>query len=282
MPLRGRAGFSLVELMVALVVGGVLLALTFELVEQMLWIQRSRGERAGLAAGLRAGATLVERELEGLGRDSVAGADLLAAGAGRARFRAQRGLWRVCEVRPDSLIVDADSALRWSARLPATGRDSLLLYLPGDSSAAWNAWVPLPVLAAPVAASCPGGGPGYLLVTALDSAALGRYRVPPATVARQFETVELRAYRSAGQWMLGLELLSAGASVQPFAGPLQANGFDVMPLDSAGGATGPGSAVAAALRLVAAPDRGLASGLGARSLMTGDSLVGLTPLRNAP
>jgi prepilin-type N-terminal cleavage/methylation domain-containing protein len=282
MPLRPRAGFSLVEVLVALVVGGVLLSLTFELVEQVLWIQRSRGERAGLAAGLRAGATLVGRELEGLGRDSVGGADLLAVGPGQARFRAQRGLWRVCLVRPDSLVVDADSALRWSARLPAAGRDSLLLYLPGDSSAAWNAWLPLPVLASPAPALCPGGGPGLLLLTALDSAALAGYRVPPATVARQFETVELRSYRSSGQWVLGLELRSAGASIQPFLGPLRAGGFDVVPLDSAGVGTGPGAAVGAAFRLVGASDRGLAVGLGARSPAAADSLVGQTPLRNAP
>jgi len=282
MSVNGRRGFSLVEVLIALVVGGVLLALTFDLVGQILRVQRDRGERAGLATGLRGGATLVARELEGLGRDSVGGPDLGVIGPGRVRYRAQRGLWTVCRVWPDSLVLSADTALRWAARLPAAGRDSLLLYLPGDSIAAWDAWLPLPILGAVLPAVCPGGGPGYLVVTALDSAGLARYRVPPATVARQYEAAELRGYQSAGQWVLGLELLSAGASIQPFVGPLASGGFDVTPLDRAGLPAGPDSATSVVVRLAGDTDRSLAVGLSARSAGRSDSLVGRRRLRNAP
>lgn len=282
MPLSRRAGFSLVEVLVALAVGGILLALTFELVEHAFEIERSRGERAGLGAGLRAGAALVERELEGLGGDSIAGSDLLAVGPGSARFRAQRGLWLACRIAPDTVVVAADTALRWGARLPGPGRDSLLLYLPGDSAAAIDAWLPLPVSAGPWPSPCPGGGAGYLLETVLDSTALARYRIPPATVARLVETIEIRAYLSSGRWHLGLELLSAGAAIQPFVGPLAGGGFDLVPLDAAATPTTPGRAAGVDLRLAGMTDRQNATGLGARLAGRQDSLRLWTRLRNAP
>lgn len=282
MSLSRRAGFSLVEVLVALVLGGILLTLTFELIEHAFRVERSRGERAGLAAGLRAGAGLLEHELAGLGADSLAGADLVAVGPGSARFRAPRGLWVVCRVAADTLVVAADTGLRWGARLPAPGRDSLLLYLPGDSTAVIDAWLALPVASGPWPASCPGGGTGYLLETVLDSTALARYRIPPTTVARLVETVEIRAYQSAGRWYLGLELVAAGAAIQPFVGPLAGGGFDLAPLDAFGNPTAPARAVAAAVRLAGVTDRQNAAGLGARSAGGRDSLPFRARFRNVP
>jgi len=266
-----RAGFSLVELLVAMVAGLLVMTVFARLADRVLWHARARGERAGEISTIRIGATLLGRELDQGGVDSLAGPDLAVAG-GSITYRAPRGVRFSCRVAVDTIVVAADTAADWSSRAPAPGRDSLLLYLPGDSASAIDAWLPLPLTATRTGV-CPLGNPALALITVLDSTAILGRRIPPETAVRVFESVELRGYGTALGWQLGVEERSAGALIQPVAGPLLPGGFLVRPLDSAGGPAGRPSDVAALdVTLRASPARWLAAALGSRGLLAHDSV----------
>lgn len=276
-----RQGFSLVEMVVALALTAVIGTLALRLAANALDLERAVGERAGLAASLRAGVGYLERELEALGADTIAGADLDSLAAGLV-YRAQRGLRVVCRVAVDTVVVHADTALDWSARQPAAGRDSLLLYALGDSLVPADGWEPLAITGTFVT-SCAGGAPGLGLVTGLDSSLIARRRLAAVTVARVFETVAVRAYPGASGWQLGQQSLSGGGTIQPLIGSLVANGLTVAGRDAAGlpVAIGPGASLIQ-LSVQGVTHRQLATGMGFRSSGLIDSAAVVVPLRNRP
>ncbi len=276
-----RRGFSLVEMVVALALAAVIGTLAFRLAAQALDLERAEGERAGLAASLRAGVGYLERELEALGADPIAGPDLDSLPAGLV-YRAQRGLRVVCRLAVDTVVVHADTALDWSARQPAAGRDSLLLYVAGDTLGPADGWEPLAITGT-FFTSCPGGARALGLVTGLDSSLMARHRLAAPTVARVFETVAVRAYAGASGWQLGQQSLSGGGTIQPLIGGLVANGLTVVGRDSVGApvAIGPAASLVQ-LTLQGASHRQLATGLGTRSPGLIDSVAVVVPLRNRP
>lgn len=213
-----RRGISLVEMLVAVTVGGMLLSLAVRLDLSLARLARGQMERAGAAANLRVLAALARSELEMIGADSVSGPDLQAVAAGRIGYRAHRGLLVVCAVRTDSITIAAGSLADWRVRLPDPGRDSVLVLSSAPLPAA-EAWVPVG-LAGGGAAVCPDGTPGLSYGTVLDSTALAGFGLAAPTVARLFEAGALAAYGSGGTWQVGFEAVSAGAAIQPVVGPI--------------------------------------------------------------
>lgn len=276
--MRAARGFTLVEVVVGLVLASMLGVLALRLGALALDLERGQGERAGLTAGLRAGLAHLEREIEALGADSIAGTDLDSLPAGLA-YRAQRGLRIACQVTPDTLVLAADTALDWTARAPVPGRDSLLLYVAGDSAAPVDAWEPLPI-AALSPGGCPSGAPGLRVATSLDSATIARRRIASPTAVRVFETVAVRAYAGAGGWQLGQQSLSAGGTIQPLVAGLVPGGFSVVALDGAGLGIAVDSARTVRLVLRGRTERQLAVGLGARPAGAADSVATEVVLRN--
>lgn len=215
-----RRGFSLIELMVALVVAGLFAALAADTTARLQLVGRARSERSGMAALLRQAAGMLRRELILLGADSVAGVDHQLVASNSITFRSERGVWVVCRVSVDSIVLANGPLPSLRSRNLSPGRDSLLLYLPGDTTNTIDAWLPLPVRAGPFVRTCPGGGSGTLVATTLDSTTIARHRIGSLTVARAFETSNARLYLSGTTPTLGLEELSAGGTIQPVAGPL--------------------------------------------------------------
>ena len=272
-------GFSLIEVLVALTVGSFVVALAVRLGAQALEAERGQGERAGLTAALRTGLDYLAYELEGAGADTVSGSDLDSASAGIV-FRAQRGLRITCRLVHDTVVVVADTALDWSARGPVAGRDSLLLYAPGDSATVVDAWDPLPLLSIR-AAACPGGAPAFAYGTVLDSSLIARRRHSGRTAVRLFESVAVRAYGGAGGWQLGQQLLSGGGVIQPLAGPLSPAGLSVAAAGRFGSSVPFGAgAWVVRLALRGRTDRQLSAGMASRSPVAADSVVAVVHLRN--
>lgn len=278
-PHPSAVGFSLIEVLVALLVGSLVISLAVRLGTQALEAERGQGERAGLTAALRTGLNYLAYELEAAGADSVSGPDLDSVPAGIA-FRAQRGLKVTCRLVHDTVVVRADTAVDWSARGPAPGRDSLLLYAAGDSAVAVDAWDPLPLLSIR-ATTCPGGARAYAYGTSLDSSLIARRRHVGRTAVRVFESVAVRAYGGAGGWQLGQQSLSGGGVVQPLAGPLAPAGLSVAAVGRFGAPVAVGGA-AWVIRLVlrGRTDRQLAAGMASRSPGVVDSVAALVHLRN--
>src|SRR5437867_9455394 len=204
MPLRAPAGFTLVELMAALVLSGLTAVMAFALLGAVGAGSRTRAERAGLQANLRAGAALVAEELRQSGADSIGGSDLVTIGPAGTVFRALRAFGVTCRIAVDTLDVRADSSTYAALRSPVPGRDSLLLYAGGDSLLPLDGWQPLPLLAPPRSAVCPDGTPAYRWLTRLDSLTLVVRRFTQSEPVRTFEVAVIRLYPRGGVWALGL------------------------------------------------------------------------------
>ncbi len=277
-----RRGFTLVEAMIALVVGSLLAALGFDTVVRVHRLARERAERAGLESTLRNAVLPIARELQSAGTDSIGGMDVGGLPGSSMVIRAERGLWSVCALAlPDTLVVAEPGSAGWSLRAPVPGRDSLLLYAAGDSTAAVDAWLPLPLTQGPFAGTCPGGGPGWRWVSALDTATARVRRIAVPSVVRTFELLGYRLYGSGGTWQIGEEGLSAGAIIQPVAGPLSPAGLDFVGFDRAMIAASAPSVVTVRIRAVGLSHRQAAVGPGIAAGVV-DSLEWLVRLRNVP
>ena len=217
MPLNCRRGHSLVELLVAMVILVGLAALGGGIRLQFEGRLRARLERAGAASTLRTAAGVIRAELSQLGTDPLSGTDLGPVSAGGITYRAHRGLGAACRIAGDSLWLDAAALARWQIRNPVAARDSVLLYRPA-APGLQAGWIPAALRSGPASASCPGGAPALVYSTSLDSATVAADQLPPATLARWFETASLSAYASSVGWQLGYTGLSASAVVQPVAG----------------------------------------------------------------
>ena len=202
--------------MVALAVSLVLLAAaTLALLGTL---RRSAHERAARQErhGVRAAATVLAAELRDV---SPASGDFLAAFDTAITIRAMRSFAVVCEVRPPSAVVLADS-LTFALRALDPARDSVLVFSEGDALRTDDdAWLSLGAVAV-AADRCPSGGSGTRVT--LSGADLSG--VAAGAPLRSFEVQDYRLYRDGeGQWWLGVRGPdpSGWAATSPVAGPLR-------------------------------------------------------------
>ena len=212
-----RHGVTLVELMVAVTLAGIVASAAVGVAASVQRHAQRVVERAALEGTLLQAARVVNREWSTLAFDSTT-ADLVVSGD-TIRYRAFRGLGVVCASGPAGFILDRRAGWTRQLRDPVEGRDSLAVFLTGDSTTvADDAWALLPIVAPPTGAVCPGGGPGLLVPT---------NPLPPATGPRVgspaawFEVMEWRAYRSGTLDWMGVRSVSGAEGIQPFLGPLQ-------------------------------------------------------------
>ncbi len=277
-----RSGFSLLELLVAIVIAtGLALAAA----DARFFLEgrlRSRLERAGAAATLRTAGGLLRSEFESLGSDPVSGADLGGLSATSVMYRAFRGFGAVCRIAADTVLIETGRLGRWRARNPIAGQDSLLLYRPTGPRRP-EGWIPMALAGGPAPAVCPDGSGADLYQTSLDSASLGAAGLLGPTLGRWFEVASLSVYSGSAGWQLGYAGLSAGALVQPVAGPLSGPaGFRPVLLDRLGALTAvPADGAEFEIGLVALARRDVAAGPG-RSVTTADSLRIVVRLENQP
>jgi len=232
-------------------------------------------ERVALQNGLRAAAHLARTELRDAGIG--AGGDLISFSPTSIVYRAVRGTGLSCGQDAGSLLVSSAS-LR-AIRLPSPGRDSVLVLIGADARPDSIRWVILPLMAAPRSAVCADGAPALALPMAPADIAVAGIRTP----VRIVELMELRLYRSGPSWWLGLRSVSGGETIQPAAGPFDADGVTFRFLDRAGTETlVPGDVVSVEMRQrgQTATEQG-AGAAASGGLSTRDSLVLLIPLRNA-
>ena len=220
MPLT-RRGFTLVELLVAAVISGVLAVLTGGLVAASASRLRDRSERMALEQSLRVSLGAAAAMLEPLGADSSAGPDLSQTAAGSFVARSSRATGVLCAAAPNVLQVRAGAQWWRAVRGLVAGRDSLLIATLGGA----DRWIAAPLLAAPASGACPDGTPGFLLPTAISSAAAAQ--IGAGSPLRVFEPVELRIYSSGGGSWIGLRQVQTGEAIQPLAGPFAGAGLSL-------------------------------------------------------
>lgn len=290
-PLSRSAGFTLVELIVATLLLGLVGGAVYRILATAQRSSRAQLERTDLQATLHAGALILAAELRELGHDSVPGsagpdADILAMSAESIAIRAVRATGVVCALADNEVTLD--TARNYSAaRLPVAGTDSILLFAELDpSDRADDRWVRRPVTAV---------GPGTCASAAPWQARPGLRLAAPArrqwggawpsdsfalgAPARVLEPVTYRFYTSEGRTWLG-SYAGGGGSIQPVLGPL-ARSSRFAYLDSAGSVTATPSQVRSVqITLVAETDQPVSVGGAGSPRIQTDSLVTSVALRN--
>lgn len=227
MPVRARRGITLMELLVAL----LLLALVGLAAGRLLLVQR-RSASALLARDqvrrtLDQAAGWISTELAEAGKGDSA-PDLLGLAADSLTYRAWRMAGVACLVAWNEVRIRRDLLTQW--RMPQSGRDSLAVFLAHDSFPGRDTWVTAAVKSVSEA-DC-SGRPALRLETQLDPARLtGLAQFLPV---RTFEVMQLRLYRSSGDWWLGARSVSAGEGVQPLTGPFAPGGMELRYRDTSG------------------------------------------------
>ncbi len=254
------AGFTLVEVLVALVVGTIVLtAIMRTTVVAVRGADRTR-ERIRMQSAMREAASVLAREIGGL----VPG-DLASMGAESLTVRAIRGSGRSCGTDAGALVVSVAAYRAW--RLPDAARDSILLPFRGR-------WAPAAIVGPVTRGACPDGRPGLRLPMHDTIVA----RAGLATVAlRVVEWTRYRFYQSGSEWWLGARSLRPGDVTQPIAGPFPARGVELRYLDGAGNTVSSGPAV----RVVSLVLRARSTGAGERAVAR-DSVIAAIALDGSP
>ena len=228
-----REAFTLVELMIAMVMGGILAAGIVSVLRRQQRFYTTAASLVEQRISLRDATGILPGELRAL---SPASGDVLAFSDSSLEIRVTIGTAIACDTLPggDGLAL-APSALQ-PARLtsfatsPQAG-DLALVYDPGPNDrASDDGWISRDVADVTPAASMCVGSPFVALAEALAPPALVRFasgdRVPasirPGAFVRVLRRVRYRFYRaSTGEWYLGYsEWAGTGFSVvQPVSGP---------------------------------------------------------------
>lgn len=275
-----RGGFTLVELMIALVLLGIVGGVMARMMVNMQRGARAQSQRVTLQGNLRSGMALLPAELRELSPP-----DLVTTLADQVEYRAMRSTGVACAV--SGTQVRLRNRLTFGYRsIVAGGRDRLYLFVDGDQLVGTDdSWLELLITATAAGTCANGDAATNLTVTRTDGSA-----IPAGTLAtifvdapvRSFERMEMRLYETGGRWWLGARSVSAGEQLEPVLGPLTADGLVFTYRDRAGAQT----ATIANMRTIdialkGQTDGSIAVGQSALSIRE-DSLTTRIRLRNAP
>lgn len=283
-PLSRRSsahGFTLVELIVALVLGTVILGATgqvFLATQRFFHLQSSALE---VQEGLRTVVQVLSGELREL---DAAGGDIVALGSDSISIHATRGIEFVC-APPDPATgrVVVRSSLSSGYRDVDPARDRAVVFREGDPTTEDDdVWLDLGIASAGGPASCSDGAAATELrllgaIRALDSVGLG-------APVRWYERAIYRLYADeTGAWWLGVRSYSDGAwaPLSPIAGPLRhPSGLQLTYYDASGAVTADSSRVARIDLVVRGVGSALLQAMGGRQVRWADSLATVVFPRN--
>ena len=276
---QARAGFTLVELLLAMIIFVVTASLIYASMQLMEKVQRTASEKAGSQLTLRSGSQTVAAELREV--NNVAGigtSDLVAITASSVTYWAMRNSGMACRVDNNEVRVRLGPTYS-GYRLPDMPRDSLLVFADRDTtSVADDQWVQLPILGSVSASTCPDGAAALALGTA--GLLVADYHVPAPV--RTFELMQLAITSSGGRQYLGAQSVSGFGAMEPVIGPLTSGGLQFIYLDQAGNPTTVPSAVRTIdLTVRSETSRPLTTLGGGVGALVSDSLALRILLRNA-
>jgi prepilin-type N-terminal cleavage/methylation domain-containing protein len=233
-----RAGLTLIELMVAIVIAGIVLGAICQTLQRNQEFYRSQSQILDVQQGIRAVAQLLPSELREV--DGPAG-DILAMGPDSISIKALRNTLFVCAppVPAAGTIVTRNSQTFGYRSVDPT-RDRALVFRDGNPRImSDDTWLDFAIASVATGAVCSDGTAG---TTAKLSGSASRLdSVTVGSPVRTYEQVTYRLYvDSAGVGWLGVRSYVDGAwgAVSPIAGPLQsAKGVSLSYYDSTGAVT---------------------------------------------
>jgi prepilin-type N-terminal cleavage/methylation domain-containing protein len=214
----GRRGFTLVEIVIALVIMLLVAGALHNLLVATQRLTLSQSQQVSLQSNVRAGSLAVANELREL--SAVPGGapeqnDILRIAPTAVTYRAMRGVGFVCQA-PSATEIRINQFS--GHRDPQAGRDSAYVLVAADPATGASSWLPLAITRVSTGAVCPGSLGAGISLTVPHSSAVASLEV--GTPVRITEIMELRLYRSEGHSWLGARSVSAGETIQPVVGPL--------------------------------------------------------------
>ena len=294
----GRRGFTMVELLVALVLLGLVSAALYRVLVNNQRLYMAQTQRIDLSQNIRAAGSILPAELREL--DASEG-DIITMSATSITIRAQRWLSFVCQI-PVLGVVPNWNALTMIIRGGQPGQmgfygargirttDSLLIYWDGNQTSRTDDYWPVGGVVAAAAANCPGvpvNQPGTLVTFNATSAPVvfGSANVAGAITigapVRGWErvTYSLQQSPTDGQWYI--YMTPAGQTAQPLIGPVLANGLSLSYFNAAGNVTAVASQVARIdLTVRGRTANAIRKGGQATAAVAVDSIVTSVALRN--
>jgi prepilin-type N-terminal cleavage/methylation domain-containing protein len=280
-----RRGFTLVELLVAMILLAIVGGAIIRLLASSQRLSRRQSEQVLLQANVRSGALLIPSELRELSV-SATGTDILSMAATDITYRALRTTGAACAVTAGSPgSVRLRRSLYFGYRTLAATRDSLLIFMDANPNLTTDdRWGSFAVTGAPTAGTCPDGQPALVVpaIVHADSVAFMQIEAP----VRSFEVMQLALFQQDSKYWLGARSVSADPTgvLQPVLGPLRSDGLQLSYLAANGSAT----TVPAQVRSIEVMVRGLTQhttsiGSGSTDLrLSQDTLLTRIRLRNAP
>ena len=281
MGVEQRRGFTLVELMVALVLLVIVGGGMYSLLVTMQRVNRRQTEISGMQGTLRTGLQLVQSELQEVATNSPAGSsDILSMSATSITYRAMRGMGETCSVTTTAVKIRQSSYS--GLRTPTSPREGLLLFVDGDTAkAADDRWfrTDSPTI---TSSTCPDGSPAWSFSVTLTAPAVADSITVPGPV-RTFEQMQLGVISDGGQNWLGIRSISAGdAALLPVVGPVTSNGVGFGYFDGNVSATGtPASVKTIVITLRGITQKLANTGTAGALTILRDSLTVRVQLRNS-
>ena len=245
--IRARRGFTMIELLVALVLLGLVSTALYRVLVNNQRLYMAQTQRIDLSQNIRAATTILPAEFREL---SASEGDITALSATSLSIRAMRWLGFICTppvlggvLGGVSMVIRGGATgqpMFFGSRDIDHNKDSLLIYYDGNqSSRTDDFWAVGKPIATPNGQNCADGQNGQRLVFNINL--LGQPNVAGAITlgapVRGFERVTYSLYQPSGDtsWYIGFQ--PQGSTMQPLIGPVLNNGLAFQYFDSTGAVT---------------------------------------------
>jgi len=246
---RGRRGFTMIEVLVALVLLGIVSAALYRVLANNQRLYMAQTQRIDLSQNIRAAGTILPAEFREL--DASEG-DITAMSATSISIRAMRWVGFACNLpalggalTSVSVIVRGGAPgepLFFGSRGIDHSKDNILIYYDGDKASRLDDfWATGTITSAPNGQNCDDGTNGQRLLLNINLLGLGANlpgAIPLGAPVRGWEPVTYQLYQPAGDTSSYVGFQPAGQTMQPLIGPvLRGNGLQFQYFDANGNVT---------------------------------------------